>query len=214
MQSAREGAAATVGVLDYEAGNLTSVETALRHLGASYVVSSSPEELEGCGRLIFPGVGEARAAMRSLRNSGLDELLRKYAASGAPLLGICLGCQIVLSATEENGTECLGLVPGRAVRFPPDSGLKIPHMGWNTVRQSGNHPLFRGIPDETSFYFVHSYYPQLDDPSMEIGGTGYGLAFSSAFAAGSLCAVQFHPEKSGKWGLQLLSNFLVMEGER
>lgn len=202
----------TVGVLNYEAGNLTSVETALRHLGADYLVSADPEELGACSRLIFPGVGEARAAMRALHAAGLDRFLREYAASGAPLLGICLGCQIVLESTEENETECLGIVSGRSLRFPGGAGLKIPHMGWNSVRHGGAHPLFKDIPEETSFYFVHSYYPTLADRCWEIGATDYGITFTSAFARANLFAVQFHPEKSGRWGLQMLDNFLAIEG--
>jgi glutamine amidotransferase len=202
----------TVGVLNYEAGNLTSVETALRHLGAHYLVSSDPEELKRCERLIFPGVGEARAAMRALQSASLDSFLAEYHASGRPLLGICLGCQIVLEASEENATECLGLVAGTSRRFPEDRGLKIPHMGWNSVAITQQHPIFDGIPDESSFYFVHSYYPQLQDRSLELGSTEYGISFSSAFARDNLCAVQFHPEKSGPRGLQLLTNFLSMEG--
>ena len=202
----------TVGVLNYEAGNLRSVETALRHLDADYMVSAEPEKLAACSRLIFPGVGEARAAMRALHSAGLDRFLREYAASGAPLLGICLGCQIVLDSTEENETECLGIVPGRSLRFPSDTGLKIPHMGWNSVRHGGAHPLFAGIPEDSSFYFVHSYYPAIAENGMEIGATDYGITFTSAFSRGNLCAVQFHPEKSGRWGLRLLANFLTLEG--
>jgi glutamine amidotransferase len=202
----------TVGVLDYEAGNLTSVETALKHLGARYRVSADPEELKRCDQLIFPGVGEARAAMRALQRSGLDRLLRDFATGGAPMLGICLGCQIILTATEENDTACLDILPGTVRRFPADAGVKIPHMGWNTVSHGESHPLFQEIPEEASFYFVHSYYPALRDAGMEIGRTHYGIGFSSAFARENLLAVQFHPEKSGRWGLKLLENFLKLSG--
>lgn len=197
-----------VAVVDYAAGNLTSVETALRRIGASFFVSGDPEELEKSGRLIFPGVGEARAAMRELGNRGLDAFLRPYVASGRPVLGICIGCQIILSSSEENETQCLDIVPGRVRRFPPTKGMKVPHMGWNEVMQRGDSPLFRGIPDRSSFYFVHSYYPEPRRGEDTIGTTEYGIEFVSAYAKENLYAVQFHPEKSGEWGIRLLSNFL------
>ena len=197
-----------VGVVDYAAGNLTSVETGLRRLGVQYVVSGSPVDLADCDRIIFPGVGEARAAMRELRVRGLDVFLPKFADSGKPLLGICIGAQIILSLSEENDTRCLDMLPGRVVRFPDGSGLKVPHMGWNEVEQTGDSILFRGIPDGSSFYFVHSYYPRPDRSDDVLGRTEYGVSFVSAFGRGNLYAVQFHPEKSGEWGITLLSNFL------
>lgn len=202
-----------VGVVDYAAGNLTSVETALKRLGADFAVSGLPDELDRTERLIFPGVGEARAAMRELEKRRLDGFLRRYVASGRPVLGICIGCQIVLSLSEENETPCLDIVPGRVRRFPYDMGLKVPHMGWNEVRQRGVSPLFDGIPDGSSFYFVHSYYPQPERQEETIGTTDYGIEFVSAFSRNNLYAVQFHPEKSGELGIRLLSNFLSIGTE-
>lgn len=203
-----------VGVVDYDAGNLTSVKTALKYLQAEYVVSSEPAELDKTDRLIFPGVGEARAAMRNLQSRGLDRFLHEYFSSGRQMLGICLGSQIVLTDSEENSTPCLGLVPGTARRFSRTSGLKVPHMGWNQVRTARTSVLFKDIPEGSSFYFVHSYYPDPEDESTVAATSDYGITFTAALQLDNLHAVQFHPEKSGKWGLQLLQNFLSRAGER
>ncbi len=197
-----------IGVVDYEAGNLKSVETALRFLGADFIVSDDPEVLSGCGKLIFPGVGEASSAMGVLKKKKLDTFLREQHSEGLPILGICLGCQIVLDSSDENSTECLGLVPGKSVRFVRREGLKVPHMGWNQVKVVKSHYLFEDIPDNSSFYFVHSYYPFVRDKENIVGLTGYGIEFTSVFSNGSLSAVQFHPEKSGEAGLKLLKNFI------
>ncbi|TVR31464.1 MAG: imidazole glycerol phosphate synthase subunit HisH [Spirochaetaceae bacterium] len=198
----------SVGIVDYEAGNLKSVETALLALGARIVVADRPEVLLKADRLIFPGVGDAAAAMRVLKARGLDQAIVQFVNSGRPVLGICLGSQVVLDASEENGAVCLGLVAGIARRFAPDSGLKIPHMGWNQVEPTADHYLFSAIPPGASFYFVHSYYPQPQDSAAVIGCTDYGVRFTAALSQGNLAAVQFHPEKSGRYGLQMLQNFL------
>ncbi|TVQ96498.1 MAG: imidazole glycerol phosphate synthase subunit HisH [Spirochaetaceae bacterium] len=202
----------TVGVVDYEAGNLKSVETALLALGARISISSSPEELLTTDRLIFPGVGDAAAATAVLRARGLDEAIRSFVATGRPVLGICLGSQIVLDRSEENQATCLGLITGVARRFSADLGLKVPHMGWNQVVPTADHPIFAGIPSGASFYFVHSYYPSPDDHSTVLAETEYGIRFASAIARGNLTAVQFHPEKSGPHGLRMLQNFLDYRG--
>ncbi len=197
-----------VGVVDYDAGNLTSVRTALKHLNVDYIVSSRPQELKNTDKLIFPGVGEARAAMRNLKSRALDTFLIEYYQSGKQMLGICLGSQIVLSSSEENDTQCLGLVPGVARRFAFNSGLKVPHMGWNQVKPVQKSVLFNDIPEGTSFYFVHSYYPAPSDELTTVATSDYGVVFTAALQKGNLHAVQFHPEKSGKWGLKMLHNFL------
>lgn len=196
-----------IGVVDYDAGNLTSVETALAHLGANYVVSASPKDLESCGRIIFPGVGHAQSAMQKLRERGLDTFLKNYAAGGRPLLGICLGSQILLEHSEEGPTECLGLLEGKVKLFRQDMGLKVPHMGWNTAAFA-SHPLFNGLDPENSFYFVHSYYNEPLRDADVLGTTQYGIGFASALGRANIAAVQFHPEKSGRPGLTLLRNFL------
>ncbi len=197
-----------IGIVDYEAGNLKSVETALRYLHADYFISSDPSVLKKGDKIIFPGVGEARSAMRILSERGLDQFIKDFFKSGKPLLGICLGCQIVLKSSEENSTYCLGLVPGVSREFSVEMGLKIPHMGWNQVSIKGSHYIFRDIPDNGSFYFVHSFYPELDKSSQVIGSTEYGIEFSSAFSVDNLVALQFHPEKSGPFGLKILDNFI------
>ena len=210
-----------VGVVDYRAGNLKSVETALRHVGARFFVSGDPERIRTADRLVFPGVGEAQAAMRVLTETGLGEAIVEFAASGRPLLGICLGCQVILDASDEapedvrkaGGVRCLGLLPGTVKRFPAGLGLKVPHMGWNSVasvveREGEPHAVLQGIPEGSSFYFVHSFYPDPQVRSSVIARTEYGVVFASGIARENIVAFQFHPEKSGPKGLRLLANFL------
>lgn len=198
-----------IGIIDYDAGNLKSVETALNFLGGEYFVSSDPDKLLKSDKLIFPGVGEAYSSMEILKTRSLDILLKEYFNKGNPILGICLGCQIVLDSSEERDTDCLGLVPGSSKEFSHDMGLKIPHMGWNQVKQSEKHYIFNEIPDNSSFYFVHSYYPEPENTNATIALTDYGISFSSAFSVDNLVAVQFHPEKSGPHGLKMLKNFIT-----
>lgn len=194
---------------DYRAGNLHSVEMALHHLGAQFRFSSKAEEVAAADRLIVPGVGEARAAMQELSASGLDRAINRVWRAGRPLLGICLGCQIIFDRSEERSTPCLSFLEGAVARFPAKGGLKVPHMGWNRVFQTRSHPLFDGISDGAFFYFVHSYYPIPADPQAVIGECEYGLRFAAAVARDNLAACQFHPEKSAESGLRLLGNFLA-----
>lgn len=196
-----------IGIVDYNAGNLTSVVSAFSHLGADYIVSYDREELLACDKLVFPGVGEAYSAMEHISERNLKETLKLFVATGKPFLGICLGCQIILDFSEERDVDCLGLVSGRCVRFPGDMGLKIPHIGWNTLRHS-DEGVFKGIPQDSSFYFVHSYYIKPADEKNIAGTTEYGIKFCSAVNYENITAVQFHPEKSGEVGLQLLQNFI------
>ncbi|WP_028574796.1 imidazole glycerol phosphate synthase subunit HisH [Desulfonatronovibrio hydrogenovorans] len=201
-----------IAILDYRAGNLTSVKRALDHLDIPNQITSDPEIIDKAPGIIFPGVGAAGSAMRNLKESGLDSSLMSAIRSGKPMLGICLGCQIILDKSLENNARTLGIVPGECRIFSPDlkdeSGrpINIPHMGWNRVRLVQDCPLFKGIPDDAEFYFVHSYYP-VPDPGMVIGMTTYGLDFCSVFGRPGLWAMQFHPEKSGRPGLKILSNF-------
>jgi glutamine amidotransferase len=205
-----------IAIVDYSAGNLTSVATAIRHLGKVPLITRDPEEVLAAERVIFPGVGAAGASMRSLGESGLDEALRRVHAEGRPILGICIGCQVILQESEEDGgTACLGLVPGRVVRFRFAPGIhrKIPHMGWNEVTFLIDHPVFHGVPAGSQFYFVHSYYPQPADAGVVAGTAVYGeVRFAAALAARNLVAVQFHAEKSGPPGLRILKNFLEWKG--
>lgn len=197
-----------IGVVDYEAGNLRSVETALRRLGASFRIVDSGEELSELDHLIIPGVGDANYCMGVLRSRGLEEGIGEFFRSGKPMLGICLGSQVVLESSEEREATCLGLIPGQAVRFPRDLGEKVPHMGWNEVTPTAKHWLFAGIPEGTAFYFVHSYYPRPESEEAVIATSEYGISFPAAIERENLVATQFHPEKSGEFGLRMLSNFL------
>lgn len=199
----------SVGVIDYEAGNLRSIETALEYLGATYVVSGDPDRLADCSRLVIPGVGDAAAAMDTLRARGLDRLILDFAGRGLPVFGICLGAQIVLDSSEENGARCLGLIPGRARAFRPTRTEKVPHIGWNRAApKHHHHPLFNNLPEDASFYFVHSFYPEPESESDVLAQTEYGVRFASAIARENVWAVQFHPEKSGRYGLRMLANYL------
>jgi glutamine amidotransferase len=203
-----------VAVIDYQAGNLRSVETALRHLGAEFRITAHPEEALRAERLLVPGVGEARAAMEVLDPAGLGQAVREFVGSGRPTLGICLGAQVIFERSEERDTPCLGIFPGRVRRFPPslrEAGLKVPHMGWNRVWRRRAHPLLAGVPDGSYFYFVHSFYPQPADPRLVLAECEYGLRFAAGVERGNLAAFQFHPEKSGTPGLRLLANFLSWE---
>ncbi len=203
-----------VTILDYGAGNLTSVRLAFERLGETPRLIGRAEDWQG-GRLVFPGVGSAKSGMAGLRARGFDALLRRAAAEGAPILGICLGMQLLLEGSEEDGgVEGLGLIPGRCVRFDPalDPAAKIPHMGWNTVAQAP-HPLWAGVPDGSAFYFVHAYYARPAEAADVAGWTDFcGVRFASALRRGSLFATQFHPERSGEAGAGLLRAFLSWEG--
>jgi glutamine amidotransferase len=171
------------------------------------LVTSSARYVAEADALIVPGVGAAADTMANLVRHRLVEPIREYIASGKPFLGVCMGQQALFDVSEEGGRhECLGIMPGRVVRLP--AGLKVPHMGWNQVRQVRPHPIFDGIPDGANFYFVHSYYPQPTDPAVVIGETEYGVTFPSVVARDNVVATQFHPEKSGEMGLRMYANFL------
>ena len=212
----------TIAIINYGMGNLHSIAKAMEHVAGKerVIVSSQHEQILAADRVVFPGVGAIRDCMAELKRSGLDEIIAQVAAA-KPLLGVCLGMQALLDISEENqGTECLGVISGKVVRFPGNlqdeaggNRLKIPHMGWNQVHQQGDHPLWREIPDDSRFYFVHSYYAQPDRVEDIAATTPYGLDFASVLARGNIFAVQFHPEKSQHVGLQLLSNFVHWDGD-
>ncbi len=197
-----------LAVIDYDSGNLRSVAKALELTGVTPLVTSNPDDLAAADAVIFPGVGSAPAAMQALRKRGLVQPLRDYVASGRPFLGVCLGLQLLMDRTEEGDTQCLGIIPGVVRRLPP--GIKVPHMGWNSVRLQKPHPVFDGIPQDSFFYFVHSYYAVPSEPDGEIGATDYGVIFCSAYARGNLIATQFHPEKSGDTGTRIYRNFCAL----
>lgn len=203
-----------IGIVDYNAGNITSVERALKSLGIEYILSKKPEDLKDCDKLIFPGVGDAAYAMAQLKETGFDHFLKDWAAAGKPLLGICLGSQIIFDFSEEGDTPCLGLIKGKIRHFDkllPDAekkDLKIPHMGWNNLtRKNGGSYIFENVPENSDFYFVHSYVICPEEDSVIKAYADYGVQVPSVVQSGSIVACQFHPEKSGKCGLEILKNF-------
>lgn len=220
--------AETIGVIDYGMGNLHSLGKALERVAGStrVLISYDPEELLDCDRLVLPGVGGVRACMRELKRLELNEMV-VAATKKMPLLGICLGMQVLLDWSDENdGEPALGLIPGKVVRFPDPATaaespanpaaaaerLKVPHMGWNQVKQAKNHPLWSGVPDNSWFYFVHSYHAAPRQRQHVLGTTEYTHSFASALAHENIAAFQFHPEKSQGPGMQLLANFVNWNG--
>ncbi|HOU04703.1 MAG TPA: imidazole glycerol phosphate synthase subunit HisH [Smithellaceae bacterium] len=206
-----------VAIIDYKAGNITSVARALENIGQKYAITDDERKLKDASHIIFPGVGAAGEAMAYLRKKKLDNALKNCFSSGKPILGICLGTQIVMERSEENDAECIGLITGSTRRFSErlTSGgeiLKIPHMGWNSVNFKREHTVFAKINPEAEFYFVHSYYPAPSDMNVVLGTTDYGITFCSVLAFKNLVAMQFHPEKSGRPGLQILKNFCAWRG--
>ena len=203
-----------IAIVNYRAGNLTSVQRALSYLGYESKITSNPSEILKAKRVIFPGVGAAGTAMEDLEKTGMGKALKEIYLRKIPLLGICLGTQVIFEYSEEDNTPCLGILSGTVKAFPyplkdPEEGeiLKVPHMGWNYVEFIKPHPVFVNIPPGAEFYFVHSYYPSPQCPEDIFGITYYGIKFSSVVASKSLVAVQFHPEKSGGPGLKILDNF-------
>ncbi|MHB1002173.1 MAG: imidazole glycerol phosphate synthase subunit HisH [Armatimonadota bacterium] len=204
-----------IAIIDYKAGNLTSVRLALEYMGVACEITNDPKKITSAERVIFPGVGAAGEAMKNLQEMQLIDPLKSVVASGTPFLGICLGTQVIFEFSEEDGgVPCIGLVPGSVKKFmPSDPMCKIPQIGWNTVKFKTNHPLFEGIEDSSEFYFVHSYYPYSSDPAYILGETEYAdVRFTSITGRSNLFATQFHPERSGRIGLKLLENFSKWDG--
>ena len=196
-----------IGIVDYGMGNRRSVEKALEHVGAQPRLTSDHEALRAADGLVVPGVGAFPEAMRRLRSAGLDELIRERAAAGVPVIGLCLGMQLLLERSHEHeGADGLGLIPGEVVRLDT-GGLKLPHIGWNEVRWTRPSPLTDGLPDPATFYHVHSYVPVPKDDADALGISDYGGEFVSVIERGNVCGAQFHPEKSSLIGLALLRNF-------
>lgn len=211
-----------IAVVDYGMGNLRSVVKALEHVADArheVILTSNPEDVLQADRVVFPGQGAAGDCMRAIDEYGLRDTILE-AAKTRPFLGICMGMQVLIEHSEENqGTECLGYLPGK-VRYFGDkhcdnegNRLKVPHMGWNQLNQTRNHPLWQGITDGARFYFVHSYYLHTDDPSLTVASCEYGFEFSAAIARDNVFALQCHPEKSADAGLRLLSNFINWDGQ-
>jgi len=200
-----------IAIIDYEAGNLTSVERALNYLGVSCKITAHAGEILASDRVIFPGVGAAGKSMEVIRLKKLDRVIHEVIQAHTPFLGICLGAQIVLGSSAEDDVACLGEISGKAKKFP-SMGLKVPHMGWNNISIVRHHPVLHGIDPGAQFYFVHSYYPAPDRTRDVIATTTYGIEFASVIGKENVVATQFHPEKSGRYGLMLLKNFSEWDG--
>jgi len=206
-----------IAIIDYKAGNLTSVKLGFEAIGVEACITSDPALIGRAGRVVFPGVGAAGAAMRNLQALELIPAIRNVVRKGIPFLGICLGTQIILEHSQEDGgVDTIGLIPGNVLRFQPlDARDKVPHMGWNRVETTQPHPLLDGIPPHSEFYFVHSYYPAPAHPVHCYAQTTYaGVTFAAAIGQQNIFATQFHPEKSGRIGLQLLQNFTQWTPDR
>ncbi|MFN0120792.1 MAG: imidazole glycerol phosphate synthase subunit HisH [Blastocatellia bacterium] len=198
-----------IAIIDYGVGNLRSVEKAFTSQGIDAVVTNDEQALRAADKLVLPGVGAFAACMDGLKKHGFDTLVIDAARAGTPVLGLCVGLQMMFEEGHEFGLHRgLGLLPGQIVRFP--DSLRVPHIGWNQVAVRQDHPIFRDLPDQSFFYFVHSYHVRTADESCVLGETEYGLVYPSVCGRGNLVGVQFHPEKSQAAGLQLLRNFAAL----
>ena len=197
-----------IAIIDYDAGNIRSVEKALLALGQDVTVTADRDEILHADKVILPGVGAFGDAMEKLKQSGLDEVIREVTEKGTPFLGICLGLQLLFEHSDEApGVEGLGILNGEILRIPDKEGYKIPHMGWNSLHLQNDGRLFQSIPEQTYVYFVHSYYLQAEDPQIVKATTEYGVTIHASVEKDNIFACQFHPEKSGDVGLQILKNF-------
>lgn len=200
-----------IAIIDYDMGNIGSVANMLKKIGQKAVITRDPAVIQQADKLILPGVGAFDSGMENLNQFGLIEIIRKRVLDEkTPILGICLGAQLMLNNSEEGRLEGLGLLPGKVVKFKfegLDHKLRIPFMGWGLVHPSKNHPLTSELPEEPRFYFVHSYHFAMDNTQDELLRSTYGYPYSSAFACNNVAGVQFHPEKSHKFGMALLKNF-------
>ncbi len=202
-----------IAVIDYDAGNLKSVEKALLSLGEEVLVTRDRQELLHADKVILPGVGHFGDAMEKLRSFGLVDVVKEIAQSGKPFLGICLGLQLLFERSEEApGVEGLGILKGEILRIPDDRGLKVPHIGWNSLKLQNQGRLFRGLKEEPYVYFVHSYYLKAAEPQIVKAVTEYGVRIDASVEQGNVFACQFHPEKSSRTGLAILNNFSKLEG--
>ena len=202
-----------IAIIDYDAGNIRSVEKALKFLGQDVKITRDPEEILSAEKVILPGVGAFGDAMGKLKEYGLDQVTRKTAGKRTPFLGICLGLQLLFERSDEApGVEGLGILKGEILRLPEKEGYKIPHMGWNSLELVHNGRLFRDLPEDPYVYFVHSYYLKAADETIVKARTEYTTAIDASVEQGNVFACQFHPEKSSETGLKILKNFVELEG--
>lgn len=200
-----------IAIIDYDAGNIKSVEKALQYLGEETCVTRDPEEILAAEKVILPGVGAFGDAMQKLHQYGLVEVIKKVVNRRKPLLGICLGLQLLFESSEESlGVEGLGILKGKIVRFPEDAGVKIPHVGWNSLQYPNSGKLFVNVPENAFVYFVHSYYLKAEDPQIVTASAWYGTPIHASVEKDQVFACQFHPEKSSETGLQILKNFVML----
>jgi imidazole glycerol-phosphate synthase subunit HisH len=200
-----------ITIVDYGMGNLGSIQNMLKHIGAAAVITADLQIIGDATKIILPGVGAFDNAMTNINNSGLREVLdRKALVNRVPILGICLGMQLLTNSSEEGELSGLGWIPATTNRFPDTPGLKVPHMGWNLVQRSTPSKMTEGFEEETRFYFIHSYYVKVDDEAQSMLKTEHGVTFDSAIQNGNIYGVQFHPEKSHRFGMRLLTNFVEL----
>lgn len=203
-----------IAIIDYDAGNVKSVEKALEFLGEEAVLTRDPEVLLKAEKVILPGVGAFGDAMEKLHGYGLVTVIRKIVEKGTPFLGICLGLQLLFESSEESpGVEGLGVLKGHIVRIPDGEGLKVPHIGWNSLTYPNQGRLYKGIPENSYVYFVHSYYLQAQEPEIVVAETEYGVQIQASVEKGNVFACQFHPEKSSGVGMTILKNFIELDRE-
>ncbi len=201
-----------IAIIDYDAGNIKSVEKALDYLHADYILTKDPDELMKADHVILPGVGAFGDAMAKLHASGLVSVIRRIIDNGTPFMGVCLGLQLLFDESEEApGVQGLGILKGRVLKIPQAEGLKIPQIGWNSLQFPNRGRLFEGIAENSFVYFVHSYYLQADDPSIVTATCEYGVTVHASVESGNIYACQFHPEKSSETGLRILKNFIAVQ---
>ena len=203
-----------IAIIDYDAGNIKSVEKSLNYLGEEAIITRDHDEIVNSDKVILPGVGAFADAMEKIRHYGLEETIHEVVEKNIPFLGICLGLQLMFESSDEGpGVKGLGLLPGKILRIPKSGDLKIPHMGWNSLHLQNNGRLFQGIPEDTYVYFVHSYYLHAEEPEIVKAVTDYSTTIHASVEKGNVFACQFHPEKSSRYGLKILENFAKLEKE-